>query len=215
MSASRHPAVAAADVEREWDDPALGKRTITPARARVRSLQVPAIENVEDRVEYIATLMLEEMWTDHTSRECQYRLASAWKVDPVTVRRYSAEASRKLHELAREEGGRYARTALRTLTTVAVRGRRARLPGDMSAAVMASEKLLKFAGLAEPEEDKQRPTTLVAVGQVVASPVFGALLAGHEPKKLNGQANGQAGGHAESPDLVPASGCDRSLVRET
>lgn len=215
MSASQHPP----EPENEWShDAALGKRRITPARTRARTLEAPVLATVEERVDYIALLMVENVWSDHTTRECQHRLSEVWGLDTRTIRTYSAEASRKLHASAREEGGWRATVALRALTEVAERGSYGMKAGDMSASVMASEKLLKFAGLLEPEEDKSRPTTLIQVGQVVTSPVFGALLAGHEPKKLNGHtngANGQTNGHAEGSDVVPNGRSDSAVGRKT
>jgi hypothetical protein len=165
--------------------------------------------------------MAEEVWDDETSKELQVSLASVWGLTTDStgcsaVRLYSAEASRNLHGKARERAGEYATIALQSLAYVAKNARDSRLPGDKNAAVNASEKLLRYAGLAEPEEDKSRPTTLIQVGQVVASPVFGDLLAGHAPKKLNGQShrNGAANGHAEDADVVPDARGNGAVVRK-
>jgi hypothetical protein len=216
MSASQHPAVAAADVEEDWSHPRLGRRRWTHARARVRALEIPKLETVEEREDYIEALMVEGIWSDETTAECQWFCAKAWGVAESTIRNYSAGASRRYHGKAREEGGWRAARALRALTEVAENGASSPIPGDKNAAVAASKELLKFAGLAEPEEDKQRPTTLVQVGQVVASPVFGALLNGSLQPKLNGTHNGssQTDGTAEGAEVVSGEPGDGTVVRD-
>lgn len=169
MSASQHPGAP---------ETGLGKgRRSTPARIHARSLEHPVLATVEERVDYIASLMVEQIWTDETSRELQLGLGACWglTVDGTgcpTVRGYSAQASRALHARAREDGGRYATLALQSLATVATKGKNSYLPGDKGAAVSASKELLKYAGLAEPEEDKSKPTTVVVVGQIATSPAM-------------------------------------------
>jgi hypothetical protein len=215
MSASRHRQVAVADVEEEASEPEHPQRRSTPARAYARSLEHPALDTADERIAYIRELMVSDVWTPETTGVLQEILSARWGLAEPTIRGYSRDASRMIREVARDMGGLYAITALNTLSTVAMKGAGSAIPGDKNAAVNASEKLLKFAGLAEPEEDKQRLTTLVQVGQVVASPVFGALLAGHEPKTLNGKANGTTNGHAEGSDDVPEGGRNGALVRKT
>lgn len=212
MAASQHPGPVEGD-DGTYVDSLLGKRYATPARMRARALEVPKLETVDEREDYIAMLMVEQVWTPHTSRDCQMVCGEAWGVAMTTVRDYSAAASRKLHARARDDGGMYAAIALRSMTTVAELGCTSDLPGDKNAAVNASEKLLKFAGLAEPEEDKSRPTTLIQVGQVVASPVFSGLLNG-SARQLNGKGeNGTAtNGHAEVADAVPGKGRNKPVV---
>lgn len=157
-------------------DPVLGERTATHARRRARDLMVPALADIGDREDYIEMLMVEQVWTTHTSRECQLVCAEAWKVKPTTVRDYSSAACRKMHARAREQGGMFAAQALHALSTVAHLGCTSVLPGDKSAAVQASKELLKFAGLAEPEADKLRAATLVVVGQRERSPAGASLM---------------------------------------
>jgi hypothetical protein len=176
----------------------------------------PVFETVDERIAYIRELMVSDVWTPETTGVLQEALSKRWGLAEPTIRGYSRDSSRMIREVARDMGGLYAITALNTLSSVAMNGADSHIPGDKNAAVNASEKLLKFAGLAEPEEDKSRPTTLIQVGQVVASPVFGALLAGHDAKKLNGHANGngQTNGHAEGSDELPANGSNGSVVRK-
>lgn len=212
MSASQHPEVAAADVV---CDP---RRVATPARIYARSLTHPVLETVDDRIDHIRELMATRVWTPETTGELQEALSKRWGVAEATIRGYSTAASRMIRDVARDLGGMYALTALDTLAQIAEQAKDSPIPGDKNAARGCAQDLLKFAGLLEPEEDKSRPTTLIQVGQVVTSPVFGALLAGHEPKKLNGHtngANGQTNGHAEGSDVVPNGGSNGAVGRKT
>lgn len=201
MSASQHPEVAAAD---RVEDP---RRRSTPARVYARSLVHPVFETVDERVAYIRELMATRVWTPETTGELQEALAKRWGVAEPTIRGYSRDAGRMIRELVREEAGVHALLALDTLADIC-RAKNSPIPGDKNAARGAAGDLLKFAGLAEPEEDKGRGATVQVIGTVITSPAMQALVG--VAKKLNG-ANGHAA--AESPDAVPAQSGDGSLVR--
>jgi hypothetical protein len=90
-----------------------------------------------------------------------------------------------IREAARDMSGVYAMQALSTLAHIAEHAKDSPINGDKNAAVNASEKLLRYAGLAEPEEDKGRGTTVqvVQIGQVGTSPAM-QLLVGNRPAEL-------------------------------
>jgi len=87
-------------------DPVLGDRYPTPARVRARSLQPPKLTTVEEREDFLELLMLEGVWTDHTSRECQFVCAEAWEVAMSTVPRLFGGGKPTPSRRARESGGR-------------------------------------------------------------------------------------------------------------
>lgn len=168
----------------------------------------PVLESVNDRVEYIADLMRADRW--HT-RRTKLELASTWGVAESTVQNYSAEAGRTIADAIQERRASIAHRAIDRLENLAKDCAASGVPGDAGAAAKANELLLKVAGFAEPEEDKNRPTTIVQVGQVVASPVFSGLMP--KPRQLNGHSNGTANdGSAETIDHVPVADRNGKLV---
>lgn len=163
-----------------------GNRSESEANSRARQAEIPRehplLAEVEDRTEYIAQLMAEQVWTPKTTRRMQRELAERWSVSVITIRHYSSEAGRRIAQATRERAGELAEVAVKTLKTVTRRGTgKGRMPGDLNAAVNASNSLLELAGLkGNKEQPEDRPSTLqtVQIGTVVTSPVFVGMLPG-------------------------------------
>ncbi len=157
------------------------------------------LADVTARTEYIADMMQAGTWH---SRRSPRELGKVWDVAESTIRNYSAEAGRSLEAGLKEERVARAVRAADRLELLAITCANSPLPGDAGAAVRANELLLRMTGFAEPEEDKARQTTLVQIGQVVTSPVFKGLLAGHEAKRLNGETEE----HSQPDDAAEGTG---------
>lgn len=179
MSASQHPAVAAADLDSEQ-----AHRFPTPARTYARSLAHPVFATVDERVSYIRELMAKRTWTPETTGDLQEALAKKWGLSESTIRGYSNTASRMIRDVARDQSGPYALLALDTLAHIAEHAKNSPINGDKNAARGAAVDLLKFAGMVEPEEDKQRqgPLLQLQVGQFATSPAMQLVLGPPPPE---------------------------------
>lgn len=154
----------------------------------------PYFKEVESRIEYIAEVMLRDEWHTHRTK---LELAERWGVAPATIQGYSAESSRLIDGAIKERRAALAERSIARLDQIAQK--KPAMPGDLGAIVTANKELLKATGYSEPDEDKQRPTTLVQVGQAVVSPLFKGLLG--EP---DGQETVDAVTAAEGPNKLPA-----------
>lgn len=144
----------------------------------------PYIESVTDRIHYVADLMAAAVWNERTSRRLQNQLGVVWDVSPSTIRNYSAEAGRSIRESIIERRSAVAQRAIDRLERIGGQDMKQNIVGLPGAIVHANELLLRATGYAEPEEDKQRPTTLIQIGQIVASPVFSSLINQPPPKQI-------------------------------
>lgn len=179
------------------------------AKQALSGIAHPLLEKTSERVFYVADLMAANVWNERTSRRLQAELASAWSVAPSTVRNYSAEASRAIQGAIIERRASVAQRAIDRLERIAAIDitKAAPVPGLAGAVVHSNEILLKMTGFAEPDEDKFRPTTIVATGAVVTSPVFAALLTNGAKQHVNGKEQSRTAldGAAEDADGVPDS----------
>ncbi len=187
---------------------AAGGRPESESRARVIEFDVvppidhPALTEVTARVEYIATLMERGVWH---SRRTKRELSEVWEQKESTIQNYSAEAGRSLEAGLRE--GRVARAhrAAERLERIAIECAGSSVPGDAGAAVRANEVLLKMTGYSEPEEDKQRGSTVVVLGQLATSPAMRQLVSGDV-------IDGHSDEEAEVAEELPEQDRDGAVV---
>lgn len=147
------------------------------------------LEKVPERVEYITALMADRVWNPDTSRQFQKELGALWGVHMVTIRSYSAEASRSLLDVVRERRAELAKKAVDTLIEVADSS--CVLAGDRAAKVSASKILLEFAGVDRPDEDKVQKHVIAGVGDAtpdkareVMKSLFGDVTPSESPSDL-------------------------------
>lgn len=118
----------------------------------------PDLTDTAERVDYIADLMLDRLWTPQTSRQMQRELGAAWSLSEKRIRDLSAQASRLILDRMKADRGAVVAIAINALIDEATSP--ADKPGDRGARVQASRALLEMAGADKPKDDASAPQTV-------------------------------------------------------
>lgn len=171
-------------------------------------MQHPMLEDVQQRVQYIADLMVKDRWFRSRSR---LELMERWGVCEQRIKDYAAEAGRSIDDYLKEMRPSVAEFAFRKLKKVAKIP--LALPGDAAAVVRASEVMLKASGYAEPEEDRSRPSTVQVInigpGQACTSPAMQSLVSA---VLTVGTPDGSSSVEGAPAHALPAQGSDDALA---